>query len=206
MKNNKLASSRSVGMRDINALPTPISRIKTLRDDERRRGFTLIELLVVVLIIGILAAVAVPQYQKAVEKARAVEALTHVTNISKAIDAWILTQGGGPADYTELVGCGDEGKCGLLDIDIENLLMCDQAGGNQCRSRNFDYDAYCFQTNCFIYADRRQNGDMENKELQYELELRRDVSAKWVKTCYDNDNFPYSKTICQSLAAQGWVY
>ncbi len=49
-----------------------------------RKAFTLIELLVVVLIIGILSAIALPQYTTAVEKSRAAEALVNLKHIQQA--------------------------------------------------------------------------------------------------------------------------
>lgn len=61
---------------------------------ERLGGFTLIELLVVVLIIGILSAVALPQYEKAVNKARIATVKPVLKSLSDAWDVFWLASGG----------------------------------------------------------------------------------------------------------------
>ena len=67
-----------------------------------KQAFTLIELLVVVLIIGVLAAVAVPQYQKTVEKSRAAQALTLLKTVGQAFQAHHLSSGTWATSFDEL--------------------------------------------------------------------------------------------------------
>ncbi len=81
------------------------SRIKSVTPNLFNTGtkaFTLIELLVVVLIIGILVAVALPQYQKAVEKSKATQAITMLKSLGQAQMAYHLANGTSAEKFEEL--------------------------------------------------------------------------------------------------------
>lgn len=75
------------------------------------KGFTLIELLVVVLIIGILSAVALPQYRKAVDKARLSEVISVLRVYRQGEEAYYLANGtysDYPAELDVTIPVGDD--------------------------------------------------------------------------------------------------
>ena len=70
-----------------------------------KRGFTLLEMLVVVLIIGILAGIALPQYKKAVQKTKAAQVDVILSTAMKAVNEYLTVQGGFPtSDYVYFTG------------------------------------------------------------------------------------------------------
>ena len=96
---------------------------------KNKQAFTLIELLVVVLIIGILAAVAVPQYQKAVWKSRAVQLMTLSKSLATAQQMYKLANGSNALTFSEL----DLGFDNWTAADASTLGAVAPAGGDGAR-------------------------------------------------------------------------
>lgn len=100
----------------------------TTLSNKTARGFTLIELLVVVLIIGILAAVAVPQYQATTDKALVSTYLPVLKSIRDAQELYYLDHGEYAAQFASL-DIDVTKVCPSIDGANKNMLFKCKGGG-----------------------------------------------------------------------------
>ncbi|WP_105902269.1 pilin [Vibrio gangliei] len=77
--------------------------MKPLQQGKKKlqKGFTLIELMIVVAVIGVLAAIAMPQYQKYVAKSEVASVLATLTGAKTNVEAYAVSYGEFPASGTE---------------------------------------------------------------------------------------------------------
>ena len=158
--------------------------LKRVQHDNDRRGFTLIELLVVVLIIGILAAVAVPQYNKAVEKSRLTEALQIISVFKQQTELYMLEH-----------GLPSEGKT----VVFEDFTNVDLPGTSSY--------GFCWSEGCIVNLPR-----ISSKELLYYLMVATylpdedyvyNKQGNWYYSCVTNDT-DIGRYICSILEKDGW--
>lgn len=97
-------------------------------ENMNKKAFTLIELLVVVLIIGILAAIALPQYEVAVLKSRLGTVMSNTKTFKNALEMYYMANGEYPNDDISNV-----------DFHIDGCIIT-MSGHLKCAGKDVWYD------------------------------------------------------------------
>ena len=160
------------------------------RSSKHFSGFTLMELLVVVLIMGILAIVAVAQYQKAVEKALMTEAVMDVRAIANAHQMYYLANG----EYLE------HKDLEKLDIDIPGV----QKSNKRVETKYFSYSpngqGVPGTVGSYLALAWRVKGDASI----YKIFVKQSDPAK-IYCAWNDDSLPSNiqKELCRKLNTTG---
>ena len=155
-----------------------------------KSAFTLIELLVVVVIIAILAAIALPQYNKAVMKSRIAELQTFMNAAEKALDLYVLENGYPSSE--QYPSWSDLG----IDISSFCYSTTESIIGAECDSKNF-VASFSVQPNRYVLYVDPQNSVFGGPSGIYIYGYKDGTKGK--ECAYDDP--PKAKLICDTLVA-----
>ncbi len=148
-----------------------------------RRGFTLIELLVVVLIIGVLAAIALPQYQVAAGKSQVIRFMPFIKAIEQAEQVYYLAHG----EYTAYFS--------KLDVSLTGGKPCEGTAGYNCR----DYGNW----RCMIAGGESASINCKSKSLDVALSRAFGSSGGHYWACWAGEENSLRDKICSSVSRGG---
>ncbi|MFP4261162.1 MAG: type II secretion system protein, partial [Opitutales bacterium] len=95
---------------------------------QSKKGFTLVEIMIVVVIIGLLAAMAIPAFQKVREQAREKAMTNNLRQIASAGQQYILEEGTATVGYNDLVGSYFNDIDAVAGEDYTGLTLSETGG------------------------------------------------------------------------------
>ena len=115
-----------------------------------RRGFTLIELLVVVLIIGVLAAIAIPSFLGQRKQADAAAAKTDLRNLASGEQLFLLENGNFTNVFADMRNYGYAKESGIMNVAgtafVATFVLYNKAGADMTATPASADGSYCVRT------------------------------------------------------------